>query len=236
MKKASFACLLAILLPCLGHAAESYIRLTCDEDDKGSDVILDGEYKGKCPIDLTARPGPHYLEVATRKDGEYKAVYGLDTLLGAGVAQRIEVPKYLSAPVAPEWRAFWKRKTPFPALLKAVKAGDPVAKAEMAQSYMVDAKGCYMSLTLPDDAVWSITWSGACKGGAGSGYGELVWSSKEVPAYGRQIGNYVQGEIEGKGKLVFHNGENFEGMFVHGKKVGYGVESYSDGRRRMEKA
>lgn len=226
-------CALTLLSPLSALAADSYIRLSCDEAEKGSDVLLDGEYKGKCPVDLSAKPGNHRLEVVTKKDGKYALVYGVDVPLGAGVAQRIELPKpppYVSG--TPDWENFWARRTPFPVLMRGVVAGSPVAKAELALNYLADAKGCYFLLNMPEDMHAAVkSWSGACKGGAGSGPGELVWSTDGVAEYGRLIGNFVQGKIEGKGKQIFHNGEAFEGIFVDGKRRGQGVQLYANGDR-----
>src|SRR5450830_1251383 len=224
--------LAALLTSANALAADSYIRLICEEDEKGSDVILDGEYKGKCPVDITTKPGAHRLEVATKKDGKYKFVYSTDVPLGAGVAQRIELPKPPSYAQPPAWDNFWARRTPFPALMRGVAAGSPVAKAELAANYLADGKGCQFLLLMPEDMHAAIkSWNGACKGGAGAGPGELVWSADGVAEYGRLSGNFVQGKIEGKGKQAFHNGEVFEGMFVGGQRRGQGVQLYSNGDR-----
>jgi hypothetical protein len=232
MNSLRFSCLLALVIPVHVFAADSYIRLTCDEADKGSEVILDGDFKGKCPLDLTTKPGSHRLEVVTKKDGQYSLVYAVDVPLGAGVAQRIELPSPPAFAQAPEWSNFFLRKTPYPALMRAVKAGNPVAKAELARDYMTDAKGCYFDLNMPEDMHSSITsWTGGCKDGAGSGPGELVWSANGIPAYGRRMGTFVQGKLEGKGKDIFYNGENFEGMFAGGQKRGQGVQLYASGDR-----
>jgi hypothetical protein len=224
--------LVALVFSANAFAADSYIRLTCDEADKGSDVLLDGDFKGKCPLDLTTKPGSHLLEVVTKKDGQYDLVYAVDVPLGAGVAQRIELPQPPAFANPPQWSNFFLRKTPFPALMRAVKNGDPVAKAELARDYMTDAKGCYFDLNMPPDMNSSITsWSGGCKDGAGSGPGELVWSGNGIADYGRRTGTFVQGKTEGKGADYFHNGEKFEGMFAGGKKRGRGVQLFANGDR-----
>jgi hypothetical protein len=224
--------LMVLFASAQAYAADSYIRLTCDEEDKGADVVLDGDYKGKCPVDLTTRPGSHRLEVVTKTEGKYRLVYSVDVPLGAGVAQRIEMPKAPPYSQPPEWDNFWLRRTPFPVLMRGVAAGSPVAKAELALTYLADPKGCYFLLSMPEDMhAFVNSWSGACKGGAGSGVGELVWSVDGIQEYGRLTGNFVQGKIEGLGKQVFHNGENFEGMFVGGQRRGHGVQLYANGDR-----
>lgn len=224
--------LAALLTSANAMAADSYIRLICEEEEKGSDVILDGEYKGKCPVDITTKPGAHRLEVVTKKDGKYKFVYSTDVPLGAGVAQRIELPKPPGYAQPPEWDSFWARRTPFPVLMRSVAAGSPVAKAELAQNYLADAKGCYFLLIMPEEMRPSVTsWSGACKGGAGSGPGDLVWSADGHAEYGRLSGNFVQGKIEGKGRQSFHNGEVYEGTFVAGQQRGQGSQLYANGDR-----
>jgi hypothetical protein len=53
--------------------------------------------------------------------------------------------------------------------MRGAVAGSPVAKAELALNYLVDAKGCYFLLNMPQDMHASIkSWSGACNEGAGS--------------------------------------------------------------------
>jgi len=226
------ACLLTFFYSAQAYAADSYIRLTCEEEDKGADVLLDGDYKGKCPLDLTTKPGTHQLEVATKKEGKYKLVYSVELVLGAGVAQRVDMPKSPPYAQSPEWESFILRRTPFPALMRGVAAGSPVAKAELAANYLADGKGCQFLLLMPEDMHAAIkSWNGACKGGAGAGPGELIWSADGVAEYGRLSGNFVQGKIEGKGKQAFHNGEVFEGMFVGGQRRGQGVQLYSNGDR-----
>jgi len=232
MTSLRFLSVVALLASANVFAADSYIRLACEEEEKGSDVVLDGEYKGKCPVDIATKPGSHRLEVAIKKDGKYKLVYSTDVPLGAGVVQRIDLPKPPDYSQLPEWDNFLARRTPFPVLMRGVAAGNPVAKAEMAQNYLADAKGCYFLLIMPEDMHASVTsWSGACKGGAGSGQGELVWSADGIPEYGRLSGNFVVGKIEGKGPQVFHNGEAYEGMFVGGQRRGHGVQLYANGDR-----
>ncbi len=232
MNARHFLCALTLLSPLSAFAADAFIRLSCEEEDKGSDVLLDGEYKGKCPIDLSTKPGNHRLEVATKKDGKYQLVYDIEVPLGSGVAQRIEMPRSPTYPTSPEWVIFFTRNTPFPTLMRNVVAGSPVAKAELALNYLADPKGCYFAFKIPEEMHPAIrSWSGACKGSLGTGPGELVWSASGIPEYGRQTGNFVQGKLEGKGKRSFHNGEVYEGTFVGGQQRGPGVKLFSNGDR-----
>lgn len=48
---------------------------------------------------------------------------------------------------------------------------------------------------------------------------------------GRQVkkGEFVNGELEGIGTLIFENGDYFEGQFMNGKRSGKGVEYYAKG-------
>lgn len=46
----------------------------------------------------------------------------------------------------------------------------------------------------------------------------------------RYEGDFVNGQLTGKGVFFYKNGEQYEGDFVNGCKEGYGTMYYPDGR------
>ena len=52
-----------------------------------------------------------------------------------------------------------------------------------------------------------------------------IWTDGE-----RYEGDFVNGQLTGKGVFFYKNGERYEGDFVNGCKEGYGTMYYPDGR------
>lgn len=80
----------------------------------------------------------------------------------------------------------------------------------------------------------TVTWSGRCKGGKADGYkGVLVWSyiedGKLVKL--RYEGSMDDGDLDGKGKLTWPNGDRYVGRFEDGLKNGKGVYHWANGNR-----
>jgi len=44
-------------------------------------------------------------------------------------------------------------------------------------------------------------------------------------------GQILDGQMHGKGNLIYPNGERYEGNWLHGKRHGFGVYHYLDGGR-----
>lgn len=59
------------------------------------------------------------------------------------------------------------------------------------------------------------------------GFGTFVWNG------GRQIyeGNWKQGKIHGKGKMIIDSGHSYIGEFANGVREGAGVLEYNGGKK-----
>ena len=54
---------------------------------------------------------------------------------------------------------------------------------------------------------------------------------EEMGVKGTYKGQMVGGKPQGKGSVVFENGNLYEGDFSKGKRQGYGVYTFADGER-----
>lgn len=69
-------------------AADAYLRLRCDGASEGSEVRINGQMKGQCPIDLAVPEGK--IRLSVRKDlgrGQYQ-LYEKELFLSAGAMKR----------------------------------------------------------------------------------------------------------------------------------------------------
>jgi len=71
----------------------------------------------------------------------------------------------------------------------------------------------------------TISWSGGCEGNLLSGEGILTWYSNGRVA-GRDEGQFKNGQLSGRGRIVFADGAFFDGDFP-----GTGVLTLPDGRK-----
>jgi TPR repeat protein len=86
----SFLSLLFLLAPSSGNAAGSMLRITCDGDDVGAEVLVNGEFRGDCPIDLQVPKGSLKLLVRKEVDGGRERVFEQDIRMGEGSVKKVE--------------------------------------------------------------------------------------------------------------------------------------------------
>lgn len=70
-------------------------------------------------------------------------------------------------------------------------------------------------------------YSGNFENNLFEGYGTFTWPD-EKKIY---EGNWRQGKMHGRGKLVFANGKSFQGEFKDGVREGYGVLKLNSSRK-----
>lgn len=56
-KLSAFALAGALMLPIEGVAQNSILRISCDGDDVGAEVSINGKFRGECPVDIQVAPG-----------------------------------------------------------------------------------------------------------------------------------------------------------------------------------
>ncbi len=72
-------------------AADSLVRVACDDEAAGAEVNLDGKFKGECTLDFPVTEGSHKLSVIKKLDQERFRVFELQFRIGEGVVKRIDV-------------------------------------------------------------------------------------------------------------------------------------------------
>jgi len=95
--------------------------------------------------------------------------------------------------------------------------------------WIADQNGCKHFNSSPKQDE-SVTWSGDCKEGFGSGAGELKWYKSGVLTQVLQV-SLLEGKANGKGKLTWANGRIYEGGYVNGHMTGSGVKTWPNGDR-----
>lgn len=84
---------LSIVLYVSEAAADSAIRVSCNDIDKGAQVLVNGRLKGDCPIDIKTGAGNLKIKVQ-RPVGKRSQLYQeLETQLGDGVVKKVEIPR-----------------------------------------------------------------------------------------------------------------------------------------------
>ena len=78
------------------NAQISLLRVTCEGDDVGAEVTLNGKFKGECPVDIQAGSGTVKLRVVKKIDATHERVFEREYRMGDGVVIRAEA--VLSAP------------------------------------------------------------------------------------------------------------------------------------------
>jgi formylglycine-generating enzyme required for sulfatase activity len=87
MKNQLFVFALLFALP--AHA-DSVLRITCEEQDLGAEITVNGKFKGECPLDLKVKPGELKIGVKKPFNEEWEKRFSKDMRIGDGVVQKIE--------------------------------------------------------------------------------------------------------------------------------------------------
>jgi hypothetical protein len=72
------------------HGADSLLRISCDEEDVGAEVSLNGKFRGECPIDVKVVPGKYLLRVSKTIDAAQERVFEMELRVGEDTAKRID--------------------------------------------------------------------------------------------------------------------------------------------------
>jgi TPR repeat protein len=82
--------MLALLTSGSAYAGSGALRITCDGDNDGSSIYINGKLKGECPIDLKVPEGTVKLSARKKYDhGEYR--FYQEFHMGDGAAKKVEV-------------------------------------------------------------------------------------------------------------------------------------------------
>jgi hypothetical protein len=72
------------------HAQVSLLRVTCEGNDIGAEVTLNGKFRGECPLDIQAGSGTVKLRVVKKVDATHERVFEREFRMGDGVMKTVE--------------------------------------------------------------------------------------------------------------------------------------------------
>ena len=92
---------------------------------------------------------------------------------------------------------------------------------------IADAHGCKTDNPNPK-LNETISWTGGCKNGYLNGHGTLLWIRDAKPG-SRYEGDFVNGELVGRGSMKTSEGTLYEGSFISSRLEGSGTVAYTNG-------
>lgn len=127
-------------------AAGSMLRITCEGDDVGAEVSINGKFKGECPADVQVNEGTVKLLVRKKVDEQRERVFESELRIGDGVVKKIEaqlgVAQLNATEKARQESAKLRlKKMPFDVLQKEATSGDIPSMLELASRYFVGRDG-----------------------------------------------------------------------------------------------
>lgn len=93
MKSVYISTLLALAFTAFAdvHAADSTLSVACKGEDVGADVLVNGEFKGECPVDVLVPEGRIKLQVKKQADAASVRIFEQEVRVGDNVIKTIEV-------------------------------------------------------------------------------------------------------------------------------------------------
>ncbi len=73
------------------YAADSTLSVTCNGDNAGADVLVNGKFKGECPVDVLVPEGALTLKVQKKVDASSARIFEQEIRIGDNVIKTIEV-------------------------------------------------------------------------------------------------------------------------------------------------
>lgn len=155
MKSSFRLILLASLLAIVNasQAAGSGLRVTCEGDDVGAEVLINGKFRGECPLDMRVSEGTLKLLVRKKVDAQRERVFEQEIRMGADSSKKVEAhlgEAKLNAGEAARQAENSRRVKgmPFDALLKEAAAGNSQAMSNLAFDYFRGKNGAPKDKTL----------------------------------------------------------------------------------------
>lgn len=133
------------------------LRVTCEGDNVGAEVLVNGKFRGECPVDLQVPEGSLKLLVRKKADGGRERVFEQDIRMGEGsvkkVEARLEMAK-LNAGEEARLKQMEERleKMSFGDLQKEAATGNTDAMLKLADYYRFGENGAPKNIEL------SVTW------------------------------------------------------------------------------
>lgn len=121
------------------YAADSLLRVSCDGEATGAEVLVNGKFKGECPLDIAVQEGEQKLRVVKTLDASRERIFEQTVRLGDGVVKKVKVA--LSAPqlsAAGQQSAREARRQDEVAMQKSLQlaeAGNAMAMFDVGSNY-----------------------------------------------------------------------------------------------------
>ena len=121
-----------------------------------------------------------------------------------------------------------------PAVLALLRGTTPAQQGGFTEPFgpnwiVAENQPCQTHSRVPG-AARTVTWSGGCVDGKGSGEGRLVRRNAGTLVY-EYKGQMREGKPNGRGTLIYVDGNRYEGGFQDGKIHGYGTYTWANGER-----
>lgn len=93
MKSVYISTLLVVIIAAFAdvYAADSTLGVTCKGDDVGADVLVNGKFKGECPVDVLVPEGTLKLKVQKKVDASSARIFEQEVRMGDNVIKTVEV-------------------------------------------------------------------------------------------------------------------------------------------------
>jgi TPR repeat protein len=82
--------ILALSTSTVANAAGSKLRITCEGDDVGAEVLINGKFRGECPIDLAVPAGRLKLLVRKDVDAQHERFFEQEIRMGEDSAKKVD--------------------------------------------------------------------------------------------------------------------------------------------------
>ena len=147
----------ALSISTVANAAGSMLRVTCEGDNIGAEVLVNGKFRGECPIDIQVPEGSLTLLVRKKADGGRERMFEQDIRMGDGSVKKVEAHLGAAKLNAGEeaQRAENSRRLqvmPLATLQKEAATGNAVAMLKLADDYRFGENGA------PKNIEIGVTW------------------------------------------------------------------------------
>lgn len=88
--KYQFFGLVALAVSATAYGA-SALRVACDEDAAEAEVLINGKFRGQCPVDLQVQDGSLTLVVRKKLDGQRERLFEQNIMMGVASVKKVEV-------------------------------------------------------------------------------------------------------------------------------------------------
>lgn len=190
--------------------ATSSLRVTCEGDDIGAEVTVNGKFKGECPLDMKVAPGILTLRVE-KKGTTIERFFEQEIRIGDGVAKKVEVVM-----------SSWIKDA------NGCKFSNPQPSPNETITWTGGCKDGYGDgpgkLSWFANSVFSQSDEGVFRKGVREGHAISVTADGD-----RYEGEVKNGAQNGHGITTLANGDRHEGEYKNGLKNGYGITTYAPG-------